>query len=286
MPTEDPNIPQSERKVIAIDNISVGLYQVRVADFEGDDFEELKACIRVLGLLQGIGVTESQGGEAEYECIYGQRRLSAFRELADVDSSFSEIAANYFPGPLTLAMGKAISLAENVTQKQMTSSELTDALTDAYKLYGSYAEVERQTGCPRSLVTKHVKFARLPPSLKTAVEQGGMAQNTALAIANAAESPAGYDDAKIEELRSALPDLDDVAQKKLLKRAKAAPRVKVKTLMDNIDEPDPTARIVLVIDQSINQALMKASQDREEDSPQETAIQLIIEGLSKENALN
>ena len=159
---------QRKLENIDIDKIAVGKYQVRVADFEGDDFEELKCNIGVNGLLQPIGITQSEGGEYEYECLFGQRRLSAYRELAKGDSSFKKIPAYDFEGPLSIEDGKSISLAENTGQKSMTSAELTDAFTDLYERFGTYVEVERQSGFPRSLIQKHtgVKAPQYPETVQ------------------------------------------------------------------------------------------------------------------------
>jgi ParB/RepB/Spo0J family partition protein len=270
---------------ISIESISVGTHQVRVGDSEGDAFDQLLLSIKTHGLLQRIGVCRSNVGEFEYECVWGQRRLAAFRQLAGADGLYSEIPAVVFEDRQDALIYKAISLAENVSQLPMTAADLTESLTTLYEKYGSYVEVERQFGISQHLVRKHVKFARLPQQLKEKVELGGLNQATAIKVADACETPGGYDAVRGNELIAEIVQLDDTGAKKLIKRAKQAPRETIGNLVGRIDEPDATTKIHLTLDNKLNGALNHYQAQQEHQTSGDAAIDLITQGLTTEGLL-
>ena len=172
-------------------------------------------------------------------------------------------------------------LSESKSHIPLSEAEMTDHLMDMYERYGTYAEVERQSGYPQSLIREYVRFARLPQELREAVRDTGLPRPLAIKIADAATTPAGYDLEKIKTLQAALPELDDDDRNKLLRRAKESPRVAVKDIVKKIGEPDPTHRITITLNGSDFKNVTDLAETRGE-SVQDFIINFLTDGLSRE----
>jgi len=178
-------------KLISLDEIKVQKHNVRKHNID-DGIEDLAISIKTFGLLQPITVFhDSEAGI--YVILAGQRRLNAHHWLDEKypGKGWDKIKCLEIDEPETREEKMGLSLAENVTQVQMTNNDLITAVTDLYNVYNDYDKVQEQFGLTRYMVDKFVRLARLPDRLKEAINQGEIhsmpktAENAALRAVDA-----------------------------------------------------------------------------------------------------
>ena len=97
-----------------------------------------------------------------------------------------------FDEPKTDEEKMSMSLAENITQLQMTGPDLVKAVTDLYNKYGDYEIVREKFGITKYMVNKYVKLSRLPPELKEAIKNGEIHSNPKTAENSALRAVDGH----------------------------------------------------------------------------------------------
>ena len=164
-------------QLISLDDIKVQKHNVRKHNID-DGIEDLATSIKKFGLLQPITVyRDSEAGI--YVILAGQRRLNAHHWLDEKypGKGWDEIKCLEIDEPKTREEKMGLSLAENITQVQMTNSDLITAVTDLYNVYNDYDKVQEEFGLTRYMVDKFVRLARLPDRLKEAINQGEIHSN-------------------------------------------------------------------------------------------------------------
>ena len=164
-------------QLISLDDIKVQKHNVRKHNID-DGIEDLATSIKKFGLLQPITVyRDSEAGI--YVILAGQRRLNAFHWLDEKypGKGWDEIKCLEIDEPKTREEKMGLSLAENITQVQMTNTDLVSAVTDLYNVYNDYDKVQEEFGLTRYMVDKFVRLARLPDRLKEAINQGEIHSN-------------------------------------------------------------------------------------------------------------
>jgi len=154
----------SEVKEIPLEQIDIGLSQVRTSDVE-EDIQELVASIEKIGLLEPIVVFQKI--EGRYEVVTGQRRFLAHQHLGR-----ETIRATILSVPVEPEIAKAISLTENMVRQNLTTQDYIDACTDLYRQYGSIQKISDTLGLSYYKVSKYVKYDQLIEKLKQKVEIG------------------------------------------------------------------------------------------------------------------
>ncbi len=180
-----------EFKDIPLDSIRVQKHNVRIHDID-QGIEDLAENIKANGLLQPIAAYYDSE-QSRYVILTGQRRLNAHHYLNDKypGEGFDKIQCKIIPEPKTDEKKKALSLAENITQLPMTEPDLIKAVTDLYNVYGDYEMVRQEFGISKRMVDRYVRLSRLPETLKTAIQEGGIhpnpkkAENIAIRAVNA-----------------------------------------------------------------------------------------------------
>jgi ParB/RepB/Spo0J family partition protein len=162
---------------IPIDDIKVQKHNVRKHNIH-DGIDDLAASIKRFGLLQPITVF-FDSDEKRYVILAGQRRLNAHFKLNEENpgGEYTTILARIIAEPETREEKQAMSLAENITQVQMTNTDLVTAVTDLYNVYGSYEKCQEKFGITKYMVDKFVRLARLPKELKDAITNGQIHSN-------------------------------------------------------------------------------------------------------------
>lgn len=162
---------------IPLENIKVQKHNVRIHDIDVGK-EDLAENIKVNGLLQPIAAYYDSKRSC-YVILTGQRRYNAYQYLNDKypDQGFDKIQCKIIDEPESEDKKKALSLAENITQLEMTGPDLTKAVTDLFNVYGDYELVQQEFGLTKYMVDKHVRLARLPEPLKTAIQEGEIHPN-------------------------------------------------------------------------------------------------------------
>ncbi len=140
--------------------------------------EDLAASIRANGLVQPI-VAYKDSKNDRYVVITGQRRLNAHHLLnkKHPGEGFDKIQCLMMDEPDSEEKKLALSLAENLTQVQMTNSDTVKAVTDLYNIYADYVIVEKKFGITEKMVNTYVRLARLPQRLKDAIREGEISPN-------------------------------------------------------------------------------------------------------------
>lgn len=163
-----------DHKDIKISDLTLGREgQVRVSE-TGKDIDELAQSIEKTGLLQSIVVGPS-ATKGKYEIIIGQRRFLAHKQLglekircAILDRKLSEVEA------------KVLSVSENIIRTDLPSKDLKDVCTFLYNKYGTKKDVHAETGIPTKIISKYVRYDRLPKELKKMVDDGKVDINNAI----------------------------------------------------------------------------------------------------------
>ena len=164
-------------QLISLDDIKVQKHNVRKHNID-DGIEDLGTSIKKFGLLQPITVYHDSK-EKRYVILAGQRRLNAHHWLDEKypGKGWDKIKCLEIDEPKTREEKMGLSLAENITQVQMTNTDLVSAVTDLYNVYNDYDKVQEEFGLTRFMVDKYVKLARLPDRLKEAINQGEIHSN-------------------------------------------------------------------------------------------------------------
>lgn len=277
----------AEFKDIPLDNIKVQKHNVRIHDID-QGIEDLAENIRANGLLQPIAAYYDSG-QSCYVILTGQRRLNAHHYLNDKypEEGFDKIQCKVIPEPETDEKKKALSLAENITQLPMTNPDLIKAVTDLYNVYGDYEMVRQEFGISKRMVDKYVRLARLPETLKTAIQEGEIhhnpkkAENAALRAVDALQytKNGSVPEDNVLEMAKAMarPEIEpaDLAAEAARggsigdMKARAAKRQKLKTMM-NIDLSTETA-----------EKLQKVSESSG-DTEKARATQYVVEGVERD----
>ncbi len=162
---------------IPLEKIQVQKHNVRIHDID-QGIEELAQSIKSLGLLQPIAAYFNSK-TSEYVILTGQRRLNAYHLLNKEypGEVYDKIQCKIIPEPESDDKKKALSLAENITQNQMTNSDLIKAVTDLWNIYGDYEMVKEEFGITKKQVDTYVRLARLPDEVKTAIQNGEIHPN-------------------------------------------------------------------------------------------------------------
>lgn len=179
---------------ISLSKIKVAKYNVRTKNIK-EGIEDLAENIRAVGLLEPL-VSYYEPEKEHYVILTGQRRLNAYHHLNKKypGSGFDKILCRVIDEPETDEKKRALSLAENITQVNMTKSDLIKAVTDLYNVYGDYDMVRDKFGITKVMVDKYVRISRLPNELREAVRDGEIHSNPkkSLDIALSAVKATGY----------------------------------------------------------------------------------------------
>lgn len=170
---------------ISLDEIKVQKYNVRKHELD-KGIEDLAVNIKAIGLLQPITVYLDSKNQ-RHVILAGQRRLLAYYYLDEKypAEGFDKIKCIVIPEPETDEAKMALSLAENITQVQMTNTDLVKAVTDLYNTYRDYEMVQETFGLTKYMVDKYVRLARLPEHLKDAINEGEISPNTKVSESSA-----------------------------------------------------------------------------------------------------
>jgi len=255
---------------VPVKNVLVGKGQVRVRSVD-KEMDELTESIRLHGLLEPIVVcpTDQPG---HFEVLMGQRRLTAHRRLGR-----EKILAVIIDEPVDEPTAKTLSLSENLVRRDLDSRDVIDACSALYKKYGSARAVAEETGLPYAAVLKHIKYERLTPSLRAAVDTGEVRLDVALKAQDAT-----FDDASDEAdglaVARALSGMTGVQQRQLLDARRRKPSEAITDLLAHVNAIPRKHQIIVTLSAEDHRALqlyamsLKVTQDR-------AAARLVADGL-------
>ncbi len=145
---------------------------------------DLAQSIEIQGLFSPVLLIKLDDGK--YELIAGQRRMKAHRDiLSKKDSNkFNKIGAFIYENSMEEWEKKAISINENFNQEPMSEEDKIAAVTACYNEFDSIKITSQKTSIPKRLVSRYVKYVRLPTVLKKLKDDGKISLGTALDTAN------------------------------------------------------------------------------------------------------
>lgn len=196
---------------IPLASLEISSSQVRRRDVE-KDLDELVKNIRTHGQLAPIVVCRIANSD-RFEVIAGQRRVMAHKALG-----MPTITASILPDRVDEATARVLSISENVARVDLNAKDLIDACTSLYKKYGSVEAIAQELGLPVPKVRAYVKYDRLQPSLRAAVDAGEVEIGAALRIEDRLEGMEG-DHLDVPALARNLGKLSRAQQSRLLKSA-------------------------------------------------------------------
>lgn len=145
--------------------------------FDEDDMAELVHSIKEIGMLQPVVVRPStEGGDAQYELVMGERRWRAARE-ADLDTLPAIIRQTSDDDLLRDA------LLENLHRSELNPLEEAAAYQQLLEDFGcTHDELADRIGRSRPQVTNMLRLMKLPPLVQRRVAAGVLSAGHARAL--------------------------------------------------------------------------------------------------------
>jgi len=205
---------------------------------------ELALSIEVQGLFSPVLLVKL--GDNKYELIAGQRRMKAHRDflLKKDPQKFGNIAAFTYENIMENWEKKAISINENFTQEPMTDEDRIAAVTACYNEFDSIKITAEKTGISKRIVSKYVKYTRLPPLLKKLKDDGKISLGTALDTADLFDlDTSELGDIPEEEVKIAALESEKLSakQKKRVKEIKQEkPEEKIEEIIEKVKKRKET----------------------------------------------
>lgn len=270
----DLNLIERGRSQARQTNVNVGI-------------EDLALSIKVQGLMEPVHLVEKDTGK--YELIDGQRRFQAFRKLRDESPKmFSKIPCFCYKDTMEDWEKKSFSLNANLTQAPMTEIDKVNAITTVYNHFGKVSSTVRVTGLSAPTIRKYVKAARLPPTLKQAVEEGKLRLTSALDATDIHKYDDDPDNADVSAIFDTAKEMQKlvVKQKKRVKeRVKEEPDKPIKEVIKEVTETKRHIHQITVSVESDTYERINLYKDKKDDidTISLATVELVEEGLASNN---
>ena len=265
-------------KDIPLEDLVIGTSQVRLSDVR-KEIEELAESIAKVGLLEPILVAPLESGE-KYEIILGQRRFLAHLKL-DEDQRLDEktIKAGILDERVEEIQAKVLSVTENLVRRNLNRRDLIDVCTYLYRHYASMKEVADETGLPYEKVREYVKYDRLIPELKRAVDNGEVDLKAALRAQDALAIEGDPDPQDAVKLAKEMSQMSGAQQENIRKKLRDDSEASVDELVERAKSGEKVTQITVTLGQQIRNSLGQFAKV-EGTTIDEAAAQLIESGLS------
>ena len=248
--------------------------------------EELALSIKVQGLMEPVHLVQISNTE-KYELIDGQRRFQAFVMLRDKNpGEFSKITGFCYEDTMEDWEKKSFSLNANLTQAPMTDMDKINAVTAVYNHFDSIRNTVKATGLSDYIVRKYVRVNRLPPPLKTAVENGQIKLTAALDAADMhdydANDPNGADASVIVATAREMQKLAGKQKKRVKERKNEQPEKPVDEIIDEVKSVQRRTREITITIESDTYERVSLYKDKNDDvdTIPLAAAELVEEGLT------
>ena len=282
-------IENSKDDSLNLSDVEVSGEQVRTnVSIKG--LEELKASIERNGLLQPIIVYENtENVGAKYKLIAGQRRFLSMQELASEGRLLNNtIKARILQKKPSIQESWRISLNENKGRKELPSKDELLLFNKAYQRCNeSISLTAKLLGVPNSRVTEVIKYEAFPDSVKNDIENGEYDRQVAeraMRAIGSGESGDFEDENKIRTLAREMNNLTREQQKEAEKIAKDDPTATPTQVIEDAKTAKTRTKLQLALDIETNNALAKASKDKEEE-PEDVAYNYVEFGLERDGYL-
>ena len=282
-------IEKSKDASLNLSDVEVSGEQVRTnVSIKG--LEELKASIELNGLLQPIIVyenTEKVG--SKYKLIAGQRRFLSMQELAAEGKLLNNtVKARILQRKPNMQESWRISLNENKGRRDIPSKDELLLFNKAYQRCNENISLTAKLlGIPNSRITEVIKYEAFPDSVKNDIENGKYDRQVAeraMRAIGSDDSDDFVDENKIRNLACEMDHLTRDQQKVAEKIAKNDPTATPAQVVEDAKKVQTILKISVRFDTETNNALVKASKDKEQD-PEDVAYNYVESGLEKDGYL-
>jgi ParB family transcriptional regulator, chromosome partitioning protein len=264
---------------IPLDDLEFGMSQARLRNIS-KEVDELADSIFRVGLIEPIVVVESPDTPGKYQILTGQRRYQAHRRLADSGRLENRtIRAMVLDRAVDDVEAKVISLTENSVRLDLGRPDVIDAMTWLYKRYGTVSAVHEATGISIKKIQDAVKFDRLIPELKAAVNNNEVRLDAALKAQDAAN--AGRETPDPEEalkLAKEMSGMIKVQQDNLKKSRIEQPDAPIDDVIEDAKTRSRVTQIIVTISGTMHEALQRYA-DSEGMTQDAAAFGFIESGL-------
>ena len=260
-----------EFKDIPLVELEIGKGQVRQID-PNKDIDDLVDSIRKVGLLEPI-VVAPPGPSGKYEIILGQRRYFAHRLL-----QAETITAGILDERIEEIEAKVLSVTENLVRRDLNRKDLIDVCTHLYKHYGSMNTVAIETGLSSEKVSEYVKYDRLIPVLKKAVDDGEVDLNSALRAQDALAVEGEPDPQECVKLAKEMTVMSGAQRKRIQKQLTENPSTSVDEVIERAKSGEKVTQINVTLLHHIHRSLVRFAKI-EGITIDEAAAMLIENGL-------
>lgn len=259
-------------KDIPLNDLEVSRSQVRLSDVN-KDIDELVDSIRKVGLLEPILVAP-EGPDGKHEIILGQRRVLAHRLLG-----LETIKAGILSKRITEIEAKVLSVTENFVRSPLSRKDLTDVCLYLHRRYGSMKDVATETGLPLDKVRQYVRYERLIPELKKAVDDDEVDLNAALRTQDALSIESDPDPQDCLKLAKEMTGMSGAQRKNVQKQLKDRPDSSVDEVVEDAKSGGKVTQIPVTLLYHVHRSLRNFAK-AEGITIDEAAAMLIEDGLS------
>ena len=268
---------------ISQDIIDISKAQARQTNIDAN-VSDLAQSIELQGLFSPVLLIKLD--DDKYELIAGQRRIKAHRDILSKKDleKFGKIGAFLYDKSMEDWEKKAISINENFNQEPMSEEDKIAAVTACYNEFDSIKITSQKTSIPERLVSKYVKYVRLPTVLKKLKDDGEISLGTALDTANLfALDTSDIGDIPEDEIKTCALESEKLTgkQKKRVKEIKKEkPDVKIEKIINIVRDKKETLREITTEIASDSYARLEVFQNQKKiKSASIAAGELIEDGL-------
>ena len=268
---------------ISQDIIDISKAQARQTNINAN-VSDLAQSIELQGLFSPVLLIKLD--DDKYELIAGQRRIKAHRDILSKKDpeKFGKIGAFLYDKSMEDWEKKAISISENFNQEPMSEEDKIAAVTACYNEFDSIKITSQKTSIPERLVSKYVKYVRLPTVLKKLKDDGEISLGTALDTANLfALDTSAIGDIPEDEIKTCALESEKLTgkQKKRVKEIKKEkPDVKIEKIINIVRDKKETLREITTEIASDSYARLEVFQNQKKiKSASIAAGELIEDGL-------
>jgi ParB family chromosome partitioning protein len=234
-----------------------------------EELEGLKDSIKALGLLQPI-VVMTTSRRNQYRLIVGKRRYMACDQLG-----WKTIPAQVMKEE-ERRKALALSLAENIQRDELTYKEMSNAVTELYRLYDQNEEALRKaTGMSPTTIRRLIRADMFASKRMKELFEAGSA--TLMDVTRALQA-AQYNVGQAERVLDAIVEMTGAQKKRVTQLAREHPKAKLEDILHEAVRPTYERKLYIDLSDELHNALGRATKALQKDED-EVALQALEEWL-------
>tara|TARA_B100000401_G_C52736480_1_gene686139 strand:- start:284 stop:1147 length:864 start_codon:yes stop_codon:yes gene_type:complete len=207
---------------VKISDIGINSYQVRFSNVD-EKIDEMEEMLTVAGRnFQPILICKADPElPFKYDIIYGQRRLTAAKNLG-----WKTINAEIINEEVPVVIGQAISLQENEGRVPTSTADIADTIKDLHFDYGlSRNVIKEKLGIPLRIVSEVLWKEELVKEIEETADKYKIKPKVALDIQRKCTVDGVIDVKKTIRMLKAIETFDDELRRKVVKVLQDSPSI-------------------------------------------------------------